>query len=101
MKDVCGFFFRGQPSYSPSPEIEAFLRNESKPIYIGFGSIVMDDPAAMTTIIQAACRQAGVRVIVSRGWSKLGMDCKDPNLLFIGDCPHGARLRSERPTVCN
>ncbi|KAF4240524.1 hypothetical protein CNMCM6457_007102 [Aspergillus fumigatiaffinis] len=60
--DVCGFFFRGQPSYSPSPEIEAFLRNESKPIYIGFKSIVMDDPAAMTTIIQAACRQAGVRL---------------------------------------
>lgn len=60
------------------------------PVYIGFGSIVMDDSAAMTAMIQGACQELGIRAIVSKGWSKLGQGCNDPNILFIDDCPHGS-----------
>ncbi|KAK9847344.1 sterol glucosyltransferase [Penicillium brevicompactum] len=86
--DVCGFFFREEPSYEPSPEIVQFIRSGPTPVYIGFGSIVMDDPVIMTSIIQGACQKLGIRAIVSKGWSKLGKDCDVSNILFIDDCPH-------------
>ncbi|OTA99660.1 glycosyltransferase family 1 protein [Hypoxylon sp. CI-4A] len=87
---VCGFFFRDPPSYDPPSEIRDFLQCGTPPIYIGFGSIVIDNPAEMTAILLRAVRAAGVRAIISRGWSNLGNgaehDGKD--VLFIGDCPH-------------
>lgn len=89
MIDVCGFFFRAAPSYTPPPEIDEFIKSGSVPIYIGFGSIVMDDAHAMTETILAAVRDCGVRAIVSKGWSKLGTGFKDESVLFIDDCPHG------------
>ncbi|ESZ90226.1 glycosyltransferase family 1 protein [Sclerotinia borealis F-4128] len=86
--DVCGFFFRPSPSYDPDPRILGFLEAGPTPIYIGFGSIVMENPDKMTAIIMAAVRDCRVRAIVSKGWSKLGQDVEENNVLFIDDCPH-------------
>lgn len=49
----------------------------------------MNNPQMMTEIILCAVNEAGVRAIVSKGWSKLGNGYSDPNVLFIDDCPHG------------
>jgi UDP:flavonoid glycosyltransferase YjiC (YdhE family) len=78
-------------------EIEEFLRAGTPPLYIGFGSIVMEDPASITDIILSTLRKCDVRAIISRGWSNLGEGKeKEENALFIGDCPHGnARMESE------
>ena len=66
-----------------------FLEGGSTPIYIGFGSIVVEDPEKLTEIIVEACHAAGVRAIVSHGWSNLGVSAEpDPNILYINDCPH-------------
>ena len=86
---MCGFFFRGEPTYTPDDELDNFLRSGPPPVYIGFGSIVMDDAENMTAILLGAVRACGVRAIISRGWSKLGTGQQDPNILFLGDCPHG------------
>ncbi|QKD56925.2 uncharacterized protein FOBCDRAFT_186169 [Fusarium oxysporum Fo47] len=86
---ICGFFMRDEPSYTPPDELAAFLAAGPEPIYVGFGSIVLEDAVRMTNTILEACGLAGVRVIVSRGWSKLGGS--DPNtddVLYLGDCPH-------------
>ncbi|PQE14327.1 hypothetical protein CJF30_00006908 [Rutstroemia sp. NJR-2017a BBW] len=76
------------PDYTPYEELKDFLEQGSMPVYIGFGSIVMDDAAKMTDILISAVRACGVRAIISRGWSKLGTGQSDPNILFIDDCPH-------------
>ena len=86
---MCGFFFREEPDYTPSTELDGFLKSGPPPVYIGFGSIVMDDPEKMTAMLLDAVRACGVRAIISRGWSKLGAGQHDPNVLFLGDCPHG------------
>ncbi|OWP00890.1 glycosyltransferase family 1 protein [Marssonina coronariae] len=87
--DVCGFFFRNAPEYTPFPELDAFLKAGMPPIYIGFGSIVMENPDRMTETIIGAVKSCGVRAIVSEGWSKLGKGAAaHPDILFIGDCPH-------------
>lgn len=88
--DVCGFFFRDPPPYEPPAAVIDFLNNGPPPIYIGFGSIVLEDPAKMISLILEAVRSCGVRAIILRGWSNLGEGLPDraDNVLFIGDCDH-------------
>ena len=88
--DVCGFFFRDPSPYNPPEEISKFLEAGPPPVYIGFGSIVVEDPAKMTALILEAVRVCGIRAIISRGWSKLGqgLDQDVDGVLFIDDCPH-------------
>ncbi|GKT83915.1 sterol glucosyltransferase [Colletotrichum tofieldiae] len=74
-------------SYTPSPELANFLKNGPTPIYIGFGSIVIDNPDEMTKILVEAVRSTGVRAIISKGWSNLG-GIESDDVLFLGDCPH-------------
>ncbi|GKT50517.1 sterol 3-beta-glucosyltransferase UGT80B1 [Colletotrichum spaethianum] len=87
--DVCGFFLRDEPIYNPPSDLDTFLRAGPPPVYVGFGSIVIDDPQRLTNVILEAASRCGVRVIISRGWSKLGGD--NPNthqVFYLGDCPH-------------
>jgi len=56
-------------------------------VYIGFGSIVIDNPKKLTGILLNAVQMLDVRAIISKGWSKLrGVDIKD--VQYIDDCPH-------------
>lgn len=58
-------------------------------MYIGFGSIVIDNPDEMTAMILEAVEITGVRAIVSRGWSNLGAGHENGEKVFyLGDCPH-------------
>lgn len=58
-------------------------------MYIGFGSIVIDEPEKLTDIIVSAVTALGVPAIISKGWAKLGKDHNDnKKIIFIEDCPH-------------
>lgn len=85
---MCGFFFSDPPSYAPPPELAEFLQSGPPPVYIGFGSIVVDNPRELIDAVLAAVTRAGVRAIVSKGWSELAGP-PNPNVFYIGDCPHG------------
>ena len=99
--DVCGFFFRETPKYDPDPELRAFLEHPGPPIiYIGFGSIVIDDPEQMTNTLLNAVEITGVRALISRGWSKLGGTQENTeNVFFLGDCPHEWLFQQVRAVV--
>jgi UDP:flavonoid glycosyltransferase YjiC (YdhE family) len=87
--DVCGFFFRDPPDYEPPADIRTFIENGPPPVYIGFGSIVLEDPQRITAAILEAVQRDGFRAIVSRGWSNLGSNGEShKDIIFIGDCPH-------------
>ncbi|OBT56319.1 hypothetical protein VE04_02840 [Pseudogymnoascus sp. 24MN13] len=86
--DVCGFFFRRTQPYTPPADLVAFLDAGPAPIYIGFGSIVIEDPAAMTDLILEAVASCGIRALISRGWSNLGEGKSQKDVFFLGDCPH-------------
>ncbi|PWY68434.1 sterol glucosyltransferase [Aspergillus heteromorphus CBS 117.55] len=85
--DICGFFFREPPAYEPPPGLHCFLESGPPPIYIGFGSIVIDNPQRLTNILEEAVARAGVRAIISRGWSRLGRD-SSAEIHYIDECPH-------------
>ncbi|KAJ4113409.1 hypothetical protein NW765_011008 [Fusarium oxysporum] len=80
--DVCGFFFRDPPDYAPPPALAEFLRDGPTPIYIGFGSIVINDPNALSHMLLEAIRITGTRALISRGWSKLDGPQSD-NVMFL------------------
>ncbi|CZR62698.1 related to sterol glucosyltransferase [Phialocephala subalpina] len=85
--DVCGFFFREAPNYTSPPDLAAFLAAGPPPVYIGFGSIVIDHPVKMSNLIIEVVQKCGARAIISRGWSKLDGPPMD-NIFYLGDCPH-------------
>ncbi|GAA5936941.1 sterol 3-beta-glucosyltransferase [Sporobolomyces koalae] len=43
--------------------------NKKKIVFIGFGSIIIPDPVAMTRVISEAVEEADVYAIVAKGWS--------------------------------
>jgi sterol 3beta-glucosyltransferase len=88
--DIVGFLQTyTAPSYTPPDDLSAFLKAGDKPIYIGFGSIPMEKPLEMTKIIYEASAKAGVRVLMSAGWAKLGAGVDTPKtVLILGDVPH-------------
>ncbi|ODA80483.1 hypothetical protein RJ55_03441 [Drechmeria coniospora] len=89
--DVAGFFFLNlASSFTPDSHLAAFLNAGPPPIYIGFGSIVVDDPVAMTRIIFDAIRRTGLRALVSKGWGDLGADDVGvpEGVHMLGDVPH-------------
>lgn len=88
---ISGFFFLSlASSYTPEPELAAYLAAGPPPIYIGFGSIVVDDPNAMTKLIFDAVRLTGTRALVSKGWGGLGADSLDipEGVFMLGNVPH-------------
>lgn len=88
---ISGFYFLSlASSYTPSPELAHFLASGPPPVYIGFGSIVVDDPDGMTKLIFEAVKKAGVRALVSKGWGGLGADDIDvpEGIFMLGNVPH-------------
>ncbi|KAH8698656.1 putative UDP-glucose,sterol transferase [Talaromyces proteolyticus] len=89
--DISGFYFLSLASdYTPPEDLAAFLAAGPPPIYIGFGSIVVDDPNEMTRLIFDAVRITGQRTLVSKGWGGLGAEelGMPDNVYMIGNCPH-------------
>lgn len=86
---VSGFFFLNNGSkYEPDSELKAFLDAGPPPVYIGFGSITADDPKKFTKLIFDAVEKAGVRALVSKGWSNIGGDDVPENIHMLGNVPH-------------
>ncbi|KDN42537.1 hypothetical protein RSAG8_06680, partial [Rhizoctonia solani AG-8 WAC10335] len=67
--DVVGFYFLDlAKDYDPPADLVEFLGSGEPPIYVGFGSIVLQDPQEMTRVVLEGIAQAGVRAIVSQAW---------------------------------
>jgi len=89
--DISGFYFLNLSSnYTPPKELADYLAAGPPPVYIGFGSIVVDDPNAMTKMIFEAVKKTGQRALVSKGWGGLGADELGipEGVYMLGNCPH-------------
>ncbi|KAJ9667911.1 Sterol 3-beta-glucosyltransferase [Coniosporium apollinis] len=129
--DITGYWFLDEATgWQPSPELVSFIetarRDGKKLVYVGFGSIIVEDAAAMTRTVVDAVLKADVRCILSRGWSdrlsKAGASGDEttlpPEVFRIDQAPHdwlftkvdaathhggagttGASLRAGIPTI--
>ncbi|KAF2224098.1 hypothetical protein BDZ85DRAFT_195483 [Elsinoe ampelina] len=87
--DVTGFVFLDLASnFKPPDALQKFLDAGDPPVYIGFGSIVVDDPDRFTKLIFEAVKLSGVRALVSKGWGGFGGK---------GDAPEGVFMLENTP----
>ena len=88
--DITGFVFLDlASSFEPPKTLTNFLEAGEPPVYIGFGSIVVDDPDKFTALIFEAVKRTGVRALVSKGWGGLGDENNTPdNVYMLENTPH-------------
>jgi hypothetical protein len=91
--EVVGSFFVEQKSdFDPAPfkDVTEWIQSGgAKPVFIGFGSMVIREPEKLEQIIKEAARKAGIRVLVQSGWSKLNVEDEGSDLCRnVGPCPH-------------
>lgn len=128
---VTGYWFLDEAfDWTPPEDLVEFIARaraeDKKIVYIGFGSVVVSDPAALTQTVVESVLKADVRCILSKGWSdRLGnKDAGVPEvplpteILQIKSAPHdwlfgqidaathhggagttGASLRAGLPTI--
>ncbi|KAI1848441.1 hypothetical protein JX266_005747 [Neoarthrinium moseri] len=127
---VTGYWFLDEGGeWTPPDDLRRFIekarKDEKKLVYVGFGSIVVPDPAKMTQEVIDAVLKADVRCVLSKGWSdRMGADPSvpepelPPEIFRIKSAPHdwlfaqmdaaahhggsgttGASLRAGIPTI--
>ncbi|TVY71189.1 Sterol 3-beta-glucosyltransferase [Lachnellula suecica] len=128
---VTGYWFLDEGGdFQPPKELIDFIKKAredgKKLVYVGFGSIVVDDSAAVTKTVVESVLKADVRCILSKGWSQR-MEKKPgtvtevplpPEIFLVKQVPHdwlfkqidaaihhggagttGASLRAGLPTI--
>ncbi|XP_022149768.1 sterol 3-beta-glucosyltransferase UGT80A2-like isoform X2 [Momordica charantia] len=88
--DVVGYCFLDLASnYEPPESLVKWLEAGDKPIYIGFGSLPVQEPEKMTQIIMQALERTGQRGIINEGWGGLGKSAEPKDFIYLLDnCPH-------------
>lgn len=82
---VTGYWFldEGTQDWTPPKDLSTFIARAradgKKVVYIGFGSIVVSDPAALTKTVVESVLKADVRCILSKGWSDRLDPASDPS----------------------
>ncbi|MGL4651608.1 MAG: glycosyltransferase, partial [Caldilineaceae bacterium] len=69
---VTGWWALDEPGWAPPADLAAFLEAGPPPVFIGFGSMIAPDPAALTRQVIEAVQASGQRVVLSRGWAGMG-----------------------------
>ncbi|CAM8971223.1 unnamed protein product [Rhodiola kirilowii] len=88
--DVVGFCFLDLASnYEPPQHLLQWLQAGDQPIYIGFGSLPVQEPEKMTQVIVEALEITGQRGIINKGWGGLGELAEPKDSIYLLDnCPH-------------
>ncbi|XP_043720338.1 sterol 3-beta-glucosyltransferase UGT80A2 [Telopea speciosissima] len=88
--DVVGFCFLDLASnYVPPESLVKWIEAGDAPIYVGFGSLPLQEPEKMTQIIVEALKTTGQRGIINKGWGGLGNLAEPPDFVCLLDnCPH-------------
>ncbi|KAK7382638.1 hypothetical protein VNO80_01591 [Phaseolus coccineus] len=88
--DVVGFCFLDLASnYEPPESLVKWLGDGDNPIYIGFGSLPVQEPKKMTQVIVDALETTGQRGIINKGWGGLGNLAEPKDSIYLLDnCPH-------------
>jgi UDP:flavonoid glycosyltransferase YjiC (YdhE family) len=85
---ITGYWFMEEATYQPQTELVRFLESGSRPVYIGFGSMLDQEATQTTRIVLEALDITGQRAILHGGWSELGHQALPDTVLRVADIPH-------------
>jgi sterol 3beta-glucosyltransferase len=85
--NITGYWFLpDDSSWKPDSELLKFLEKGRPPVYFGFGSMPVENPAKLCRIILEALSRTGCRAVFQGGWASA---CELPDYVFrIGWVPH-------------
>lgn len=75
-------------TWQPPEDLVDFLAGGPPPVYIGFGSMLFNEPEAKSRIVVEALQRAGQRGIVAAGWGGLTADSLPDTIHLIDQAPH-------------
>ena len=84
---LTGWWILPEADWTPPATLTDFLAAGDPPVFIGFGSMIAPDAAALTRTLIAALGQAGRRGVISAGWARLGGDLPD-TILSVDYVPY-------------
>ena len=86
---VTGYWFPATRRLWPvAPELEEFLASGPPPVCVGFSSLKVGDPAALTDTVVTALRRAGRRGVLLQGWGALQPGRHGSDMLVLDSAPH-------------
>jgi len=86
---VTGFFFLPTGIIGIGDEVlTTWFQNGAAPVYIGFGSIPVPDPALLAAVVNDLLATGNHRIILCKGWSKLPGLPSHANLFIVEQVNH-------------
>jgi sterol 3beta-glucosyltransferase len=85
---LTGWWYPEEPQWEPPAPLSRFLEAGPPPVFIGFGSMPVADPARVTALVVESVRRAGLRAILHTGWAGLGGRLP-PEILALEYAPYG------------
>ena len=74
------------PDERPLPEdLEAFLDEGPAPVYVGFGSIAVQEPREAARVAAEAARANGRRLVLQKGWAELALADDGDDCFVVGE----------------
>lgn len=80
------------------PDLEAWLDQDSPPVFFGFGSMPVSRPQALLRDIEYLCQRLGVRALIGSGWTDYGQRT-DERVFIVGPVDHDRVLPRCRAAV--
>ncbi|MBD2067280.1 glycosyltransferase family 1 protein [Leptolyngbya sp. FACHB-671] len=80
-------FLNTADSFTSSPKLQAFLDEEPKPFYVGFGSMIPRHPEQLAQTIVSALATTKQRAILCSGWGSVSTDLS-PSIYRLEEAPH-------------
>lgn len=78
---MTGYWFPQSEQWQPPNELRAFVEAGNPPVFIGFGSMPVQNPKKITNIVVEALKRSGQRGILHAGWGGIG-DQTLPDYVF-------------------
>ncbi|MGW5574157.1 glycosyltransferase [Nocardia thailandica] len=72
-------------------ELDAWLDAGDAPVYVGFGSMAVDDPAALVRMLREVCARRGTRLLLASGWAGIATGYS-PEVAVVEQVDHAAVL---------
>ncbi|WP_126147654.1 glycosyltransferase [Synechococcus elongatus] len=86
---LTGYWLLPEAEAALSPELEAFLEAGEPPVFIGFGSMVDQEPERLTAIAVEGLQKSGQRGILLAGWSRIDRSQLPDTVFPLESAPFG------------
>lgn len=86
---VCGYWTMATPpEWSAPKKLTTFLDAGAPPVYIGFGSMTIEDPPGLAAMIEDVAARLDTRVVLALGYHSMRGVRSSERLLVIRHAPH-------------